>query len=140
MGTGKLIIGTVGSILAVSACRYWFKYSNFYRRASLDGEQLYGIFDIQYNKHNFDMVINKISELYGVPSAKLRPSDSFSGNLRALDIWNLGSGAEELEEFVSGLISRENQKHLGSIHSLGDLAKLIDRDRPGRFEGDIPGS
>ena len=135
METGKLIIGTVGSILAVLSCRYWFKYSNFLRRASLNSDQLYVIFDVRHNKQKFDKLIKRVSELYGVPSSKLRPSDSFQGNLRALDIWNLGSGVEELEDFVSGLISPENQQYLGKLHSLGDLAELIDRDRPS-FNGD----
>ncbi len=130
MEIGKLIIGTVGSIFVVSACRYWFRYSAFLRRTSLDREELYKIFSVRGEKQKFDKILEKVSELYGVPSSKLRPSDSFRGNLRALDSWNLGSGAEELESSICKLINVEKQQESGSVHSLGDLVNVLEPDRP----------
>lgn len=122
-----IVIGAISSIVLVLSCALLYKYSAFLHRSSLDGDQLYRLFDVR-SKKKFDQLITKVSESYGVPSSKLRPSDSLHGNLKNLDIWNLGSGVEELEDFVRELIPPECHQNLGKVHSLGDLAKLIDCD------------
>jgi len=107
---GVLLLGLLGK---------WTCMRPFKSRKSICDDELYTMFQFE-NSIDFTLwkrLIHLIGECYSIQVEKLRPDDSFYGNLARLDSWNFGDGAEKLTECL--------QKDLGITLKQSDLKKIV---------------
>jgi hypothetical protein len=98
------------------------------RRALLRGreekslEDLYEsfVFKIPVDLDTFVQVIRLVGNCYRVEPGKLRADDSFDGLLAQLDSWDLGGGAEDLQERLERDLSVRvpQNSHLSTLQDL----------------------
>ena len=106
----------------------WTCARPFNRRKSLSDEELFTLFNfsILVDFQTWKRLMRLIGDCYSVRVEKLRPDDSFYGNLARLDSWNLGDGSEYLAEglqkdFGVTLTFSEREK----ITTIQDLIEFI---------------
>ncbi len=88
----------------------------------------YFAFNMPVDMATFTELITLIGKCYGVAPGKLRAEDRFDGVLGKLDSWNLGGGAEDLQEKLEqerGIKLPDDRR----LHTVQDLIEYAAANR-----------
>jgi hypothetical protein len=93
-----LIILLLGSGCLVTAM-YFFHRHSFWRRLAYNREDILHAYGVDVEDYDFLVrVLSEVGKSYRIDYRKLRPTDSFDGNLKRLDSWVLDAGNEQLSK------------------------------------------
>lgn len=91
-----LISFLMGSGCLVAAIYFLHRYS-FKRRSAYNRESMLQAYGVDVDDYDFLVrVLSVVGKSYRIDYRKLRPTDSFDGNLKHLDSWLLDFGNEKL--------------------------------------------